>query len=469
MPILQRSIAPAICLACLAMLAGCNKEGGGTKAAAAAQPGGGKGKDATKAFDVRTTTVTTRKVTYEVEAVGSLVEENRFEIPARLAGVAQSVNFAEGDAVTTGAELCRIDYDRFNLQVRQAESELSEKEAAAQRALASVADVERSTSAALETARVNLDLAQSEFKRRADRGANAFTSPEERDQFEAKYRQAQTAYRDAVNAASTQVALAAAQAREAQAAYNTAQAMLALAKDNLERSIVKSPIAGVIQTRNVVKGQFVDQGDTVALMVQSDPLRLRFTVPESRVSRLSKNMNLSFTVPAYANRHFSGSVYDIGAFADPDTREIICWAHVNNHEASLKPGFFAHVDLKVDSKSDAIVVPLTSVLPSEAGMTAYVVQDGQAHRRVIKTGLNVTGDAVEVLEGLEAGEQLVVEGMNALQDGVPVKVLPPVGPTMKLGDEVVSSTSKTRAGEKSHTEKVAAQSSPKTNPVGQGG
>lgn len=469
MPILQRSIAPAIYLACLAVFAGCNKqEGAGAKAAAAAQPGSGKGKDATKAFDVRTTTVTTRKVTYEVEAVGSLVEENRFDIPARLAGVAQHVNFAEGDSVTTGAELCRIDYDRFNLQVKQAESELSEKEAAAQRALASVADVERSTSAALETARVNLDLAQSEFKRRADRGANAFTSPEERDQFEAKFRQAQTAYRDAVNAASTQVALAAAQAREAQAAYNTAQAMLALAKDNLQRSIVKSPMAGVIQKRNVVEGQFVDQGDTVALMVQSDPLRLRFTVPESRVSRLSKNMNLTFTVPAYANRHFGGSVYDIGAFADPDTREIICWAHVDNHEASLKPGFFAHVDLKVDSKSDAIVVPLTAVLPSEMGMTAYVVQDGQAHRRVVKTGLNVTGDAVEILEGLEAGEQLVVEGMNALQDGVPVKVLPPVGPIMKLSDEVVSSSSKTRAGEK-HSEKVAAQASPKTNTVGQGG
>lgn len=416
-------------------LSGCGRD----DAAGAAQAASAT-KKAERAFDVRTSTVQTRRVTYQIQAVGTLMEENRFEIPARVEGVAGNVHFSEGDAVTTGQELCRIDYDRNLMEVKQAESNVTEKEAALQRALASVADVERETSTALSTARVTLELAQNEYKRRIASGANSFTSPEERDQFEAKFRQAQTGYRDAVNAAGTQVALAVAQSREAQAALETARAELALVKDNFDRSIVKAPIAGVIQQRSVVEGQFLNQGDMVALMVQSDPLRLRFTVPESRASRLSKDMDLSFTVPAYPDREFHGNVYDIGAFADQDTREIVCWAHVANNDARLKPGYFTHVDLLVDSREKAVVVPLASVLPTELGMTAYVIRDGVAERRAVKTGLQVTGDAIEILEGLEPGEQLVVQGMTALQDGSPVKVLPPASGTFPVQDSLAITT-----------------------------
>lgn len=411
------------------VLAGCGRDN-----ANASAPAESATKKAERAFDVRTSPVETRRVTYQIQAVGTLIEENRFEIPARVEGVAENVSFSEGDAVTTGQELCRIDYDRNLMEVKQAESNVSEKEAALQRALASVADVERETSTALSTARVTLELAQNEYKRRIASGANSFTSPEERDQFEAKFRQAQTGYRDAVNAAGTQVALAVAQSRESQAALETARAELALVQDNFERSIIKAPIAGVIQQRSVVEGQFLNQGDEVALMVQSDPLRLRFTVPESRAARLSKDMDLSFTVPAYPDRTFHGNVYDIGAFANQDTREVICWARVANNDARLKPGFFTHVDLLVDSREQAVVVPLASVLPTEYGMTAYVVQDGVAERRTVKTGLQVTGDAIEVLEGLAPGEQLVVQGMTALQDGSPIKVLPSLNGNIPIED-----------------------------------
>ncbi len=437
-------------LSALLTLSSCQKSGETPVAGTAKGSVTGAAKPADgdrKAFSVRTAPVSTRRVTYELEAVGTLMEENRFEIPARLAGVVNKVSFTEGDAVTTGQELCRIDYDRNLLQVRQAESVLLEKQAALQRAVATVSDMERETSTALENARTTLDLAQGEFKRRSDRGANAFTSPEERDQFEAKYRQSQTGYRDAINAAGTQVALATAQAREAEAAMETARGEVALEKDNLERSIVKAPMSGVIQERAIVEGQFVDQGKMIALMVQADPLRLRFTVPESRASRLSKNMRLNFTVPAYANRTFTGTVYDIGAFADLETREVICWARVSNNDAQLKPGFFTHVELQVDSRGEAVVVPLASVLPTEQGMTAYVIEDGMAVRRAVETGLHVTGDAVEVLSGLIPGEMLVVEGMNALQDGVPVKVMPATSREVQILDKAVSAT-RNQAGKK---------------------
>lgn len=445
-------------LSLLVCLAGCGKtdeKPAGDKPAAPAA-------SAKKAFDVVTTTVVTNRVTYEIEAVGTLIEENRFQIPARVAGVADQVNFAEGDTVTTGQVLARIDYERNDLQVRQFESALAEKSAAAERAKANVSDIERSTNAALATARIDLDLAQSEYRRRSDAGANAFTSPEERAQFEAKYRQAETVFRDAVSAASTQVDLARAEHRETEAAYETARAQLALSRDNLERSTVKAPIAGVVQQRAVVEGQFVNQGDMIALMVQSDPLRLRFTVPESRIARLSRDMRLNFAVPAYGGLSFTGTVYDIGAFADQETREVICWARVTNPDSVLKPGFFAHVNLEVDSKAEAIVVPLSAILPTEQGMTAYVIEDGIARRRPVETGLNVTGDAIEILGGIKPDEQLVVEGMNALQDGVPVRVLPGAR-GIDIDDKKVSASLEATAGKTKPT--ATASTAPERKPT----
>lgn len=426
-------------------LTGCSKKE--DLGAAAASANSGSGERNRKAFDVRTQPVETRRVTYEIKAVGGLIEENRFEIPARVAGVAENVNFSEGDYVTTGQELCRIDYERHRMEVRQAESNVSEKEAALQRAIAAVANVERETSTSLSTARVNLELAQAEYQRRTASGAGTFTSSEERDQFEARYRQAQNNYLDALHAANTEVALATAQAREAEAALETARAQLGLVNDTFDRAVVKAPIAGVIQTRDVVEGQFVSQGDQVALMVQGDPLRLRFTVPESRAANLQKDMELTFSVPAYPDRTFSGQVYDIGAFADENTREVVCWARVNNHDSQLKPGFFTHVNLLADSRDEAIVVPLGAILPTELGMTAYVVEDGIAVRRAVQTGLQVTGDAIEILDGLQPGEQLVVEGMSALQQGVPVNVLPPVNvQQIEIQDSIVSTTEVSNAG-----------------------
>lgn len=424
-----RRLTALVVLGSVAVLTGCKddagkKPAGGSAAAEGGSSGGGGGRTRSRNFPVMTAPVESRLVTYEIEAVGDLVEENRFEIPSKAAGVAELVNFTEGDEVTTGQELLRVDYERYALQLEQARSVVAERTAAVARAEAQLADAQRETSTALQTAQLNLELAQSEFQRRAASGSSAFTSPEERAQFENKFRQAENAYRDSALAARTQTALAQAEVNAQKSALATEQAKLAVAQDDLARSIIRAPIAGTIQRRSVVEGQYLDPGDTVALMVQSNPLRLRFEIPESRAARLQTDMRVKFEVPAYRTRQFEANLYDIGVFADPQTREVTCWARVENTANELKPGYFAHVSIVTESREAAVVVPLTSVYPTERGNVVYVVQDGVAERRPVVTGLNVTGDAVEIVSGLRHGEQLVVEGGASLQHGVPVTVVP---------------------------------------------
>jgi len=400
--------------------------GGGRSGSGGSGGGGGK---ASRKFPVRVSKVATEPVQYAMQAVGNLVETDRYSVPARVSGVIEAVAFQEGDEVTTGQELARVDYKRYEMRAQQSRSDAPAKAAAVARAEAELADAIRESSSTVESARIDYELAESEFQRRSSGRTDNFTSAEEREQFQSRYRKAQTAYRDAVAAARTRTALAEAELVEARTALASSQAALALAEDDLQNAVIRAPIEAVVQERVVTNGQYVNPGTTAAMMVQTDPLRLRFTVPESRAQALSEKMKVSFSVQALPGQTFEGEVYALGNISDPKTREVTCWARVPNPDGVLRPGYFSSVSIVTDSKSSSIVVPLSSVLPTELGMVVYVIQDQIAVRKQVKTGLQVTGDAIEIVGGLEPGELLVVEGMESLQENVPVQILQPSGGT----------------------------------------
>ena len=176
--------------------AGC----GDTKAGADA-PGKEKGP---RDFPVRTAAAATMPVTYDIRVVGSLVEENRFVVPARVAGTAQDVAFKEGDRVTTGQQRLRIEYERFRLMADKADATVREQESVVKKFEADLAETVRKTSSTIDTARVDLDLAKSEFDRRATLQGAAI-SEEDRLAAELKYRRAKAVFDYAVAAVNTQV------------------------------------------------------------------------------------------------------------------------------------------------------------------------------------------------------------------------------------------------------------------------
>ena len=107
--------------------------------------------------------------------------------------------------------------------------------------------------------------------------------------------------------------------------------------------------------------------------------------------------------------------------ADPQTRQVEVLAWVSN-PGTLKPGFFAEVELASETHKDALVVPRTAVQPSEKGFVSYAIVDGKAQLRTIQRGLETADGMVEVLSGLQAGEMVVTEGSDRLADGVAVQV-----------------------------------------------
>ena len=210
----------------------------------------------------------------------------------------------------------------------------------------------------------------------------------------------------------------------ADAELSAAKAALEEAELNLRDAYVKAPVAGVIQTRSVQTGQYVQPGAVLATLVQRDPLLLRFAVPEHDAQSMKKGMAVAFKVRGNPTA-YTAAITHVADVADVKSRLISVTAEVNDSKkAELRPGSFTEVTVPVGGMRAAPVIPQTAIRPSERGFLAFVIEGDKAKERVVQLGLRTEDGRVEVKGGLKIGEQLVVRGAEALRDGASVRIVP---------------------------------------------
>jgi multidrug efflux system membrane fusion protein len=372
---------------------------------------------------VRTAPVEVRALQYEIETTGSLQAEDIYRIDAQVAGAVEGVNFKEGDKVTPQMVLCRVAPKTYELAAQRAKAALLKAKEAARNALANLADTERKTRNDIARAKVKLTQAQRDVERVKPAFASGAISQDELLLAQDKAELAAIEVKDTEEAAKTlvEVMRTAAQQKEAEARQVEVESQQA--EEDLRKSAVVSPVAGTIDQRFIANGtQVAPLTPTPVAQVVGASLKLRFTLPEKESAHVREQTRVAFRVMAYPDRDFSATVYYISNLADPKTRVVTCWATVEKAEdAILKSGFFTTVKIVTGARGSAVVVPLTAVQPTEQGFVVFVVEDGKAMRRPVTLGLQLADQAVEITKGLTKGEILVVEGGNALQDGVPVR------------------------------------------------
>ncbi len=349
--------------------------------------------------------VETRSLDYTVPATGALEAYQVLDVPARVAGVIGEISFDVGQQVTPKDVLAVVDRERHLLTVREAEAGVAAAAATASRAAAQKTSAE----ASLKEAQANLN------RREALRGRvpGAVTVEE-----------IETS-RAAVERLGASVAEAVAQGEEAAAAEAKARAAVDIARRDAEDAEIHPPLAGIVERRHVSEGQYVHPGDPVATLVDRSILRLRFRVSERDSVRLEKSMAVHFRVAAFPERSFGANLVHVEGTADPVTRMVECLADVADPPAELKPGFFAQVTVDVGGSVHAVVIPDRAIRATEDGYVAFVIEGGKAHQRKLELGLRTADGHAEVLHGLAAGEQLVIEGAGALEEGTAVEIVPP--------------------------------------------
>ncbi len=394
----------------LFLLSGCERNGSAAKAQ--------KGEPKEAPLPVTVTPVRAQKVQRTVEFVGTLHANEEVTVSSEVDGRIASIATDLGDRVHQADVLARIQDTEFRLAAEQTEGSLNETLARLGLEKVPPPNFDITKSSLVIKAKAELDNAQVNLKRMKTLYDDEVLSAQEYDTAETRAKTALASYKNSLEEAKALVANA--YSREAQ---------LAVARKKLRDTVIQAPLAGSISKRFISPGEYVKVGTQLFTIVQDHPLKLRGMIPERFSPEISIGQTVDVRVDAFAEKVFKGNLARISPSAEVSSRSFLVEGLVNNPERALKPGFFAKASILTHTDPSALTVP-QQALVTFAGMTkVFVVENEVARERVVKTGVRVGTNEVEIAAGLKPGELIVISGLTRLNDGTAVRVTGPVMPT----------------------------------------
>lgn len=263
----------------------------------------------------------------EIIAVGTLRSNESVVIRPEITGRVSEISFNEGEAVTKGALLVRLDDSVYQAELQQAQAQLA--------------------------------LSKSNFERVSDLFKRGNAAARSRDEVLAQMR--------------------------------VAEANVALASALLDKTHIIAPFDGILGLRRLSPGDYVKPGDEIVNIENIDPVKVDFRIPEVHAAVLKVGQEISVALDPLPGKTFRGSVYAIDPLIDPNGRAVLLRARVENPESELRPGMFARVNLITAEREDAIMLPETAVFPMGLKRFVYKVVDGKAARTEVDTGIRREG------------------------------------------------------------------------------
>ena len=200
------------------------------------------------------------------------------------------------------------------------------------------------------------------------------------------------------------------------------EARLASAKTRLAKTQIRAPFSGIVGLRQVSVGEYVNAGDALISLAQTDPLKLDFRIPETLATRAAAGQSVRITLDAFPGEVFEGRVFAVDPQVDAATRSVMLRATLANRDGKLKPGQFANVQLALAERANALTIPEQALWPQGGKQFVFVVRNGKAELVEIKIGKRSAG-RVEILTGLTATDEIVTAGQMKIFPGSAVAPL----------------------------------------------
>jgi membrane fusion protein, multidrug efflux system len=323
-----------------------------------------------------------RPISQSRDFVGRVEAIDRVSVRARVTGYLEAILFTEGDAVKKGDPLYQIERGLFEAAVEQARG-------------------------ALERSKAAKTLSQIQLQRAEDLLARNAGTAVARDQ-----------------------ALAADQQAEGQILSD--QANLDNANINLGYTDIRAPIAGKISKSNITVGNVVgpDSG-VLTVIVSQDPMYVTFPVSQreflnlqasgKQVNREDIEVRIRFANGVTYNQ--VGTISFVDVMVDRATDTVLVRAKMPNPDGILVDGQLVTAVLQANQPQERVTIPQAALIADQQGIYVFVVEDGKAVVRRVKTG-GEDGPDIIVNDGLKGGEQVIVEGMQSIRPGQPVLATP---------------------------------------------
>lgn len=321
------------------------------------------------AVPVRVASAVVESVEDLISVVATVAARETVDIKAEMDGMIETIGFEEGASVTNGQVLFKLDQGK--------------------------------ASAALAQAQANFALAQANATRNRLLFDNNTISRQELEQ--------------------------------AQAAFELNGATVDLMRERFKDSIIQAPFDGVMGARYVSPGQVISQNTLLTTIVSIDPVKVEFRVPERYLGKLRMGQELALKTQAYEEESFLGTVFFVAPQVDPSTRTVLMKATLPNPDGRLRPGMFGTLNLVLQTRDEAVVVPENAIL-LQGDRTFVWTVDAEAvvQMRPVIVGVRLPGKS-EIKEGLQAGETVVVEGTMKLRPGGKVAPAPLDAPATAPG------------------------------------
>ncbi len=217
-------------------------------------------------------------------------------------------------------------------------------------------------------------------------------------------------------------AVAESQLQQLEAQREADRAAVAAAEARVEDTVIRAPFSGWLGLRHVSIGSLVNPTTEITTLDDTSSIKVDFDIPEVFLSRIEKGLHIVARSAAWTHEEFEGNVTAIDSRVDPVSRTIMIRSEIPNAEGKLRAGMFLTVTL-LKQDIDALMIPEQALVPERSTQSVLVVGPGNIiEQRLVKTGRRRPGE-VEILDGLEAGERIVVEGTQIARNGQPVTIL----------------------------------------------
>lgn len=406
-----------------------------------------------KSVRARVETAGALDVSKYIEATGTFQADESADVAAEVSGKVTQTLVREGDFVSTGAVLARLDQEDANLRLRQARdaenqarAQVAQAEAQLRQAQANIGldkggnfstdniPAVRQARATLASKQSDLTLAETTERRYTQLLETGDTSKEVVDQkrnetakARAAVREAQEALRAAENGArqSNQgIEAGRAGVQNAEAALRSAQTATALAAKTVADTAIRAPFAGFVSARPVAAGEYVSPQSVVATIVRTNPIKVRLQVPEKEAGRIGVGMSVTANVAAFPERSFTGTVEALNPVVNETARSLQVDVVFENSENLLRPGMFATARVAQPGGEKGVFVPRPAVVADARtnSLGVYVVEgDGAARLKTVQIDESTRdGEQVRILSGVGEGEQVATTNTDQLFDGAQV-------------------------------------------------
>jgi RND family efflux transporter MFP subunit len=342
----------------------------------------------------------------------------------------ESVAVDLGSVVAKGAPLVELDRRELALLVQQAEAQL--RQACAAVGLTpdeSELQLSREESPPVRLEKALLDEAEASLARLERLPGRQAASDSELERLRALVKSAQARYQSALNNVSEQIAL-----------IGVRRAELALAQRQLEESRITAPFDGVVERRHVSSGEYVQVGQAAATLVRADVLRFTAGVPEARAGKIAKGQTIRIRIPGETTP-VEATVSRVSPMLTQTSRALWIEADVPNPGLQLQAGLFAEAEIVVDPAARTLVVPAAAVSEFAGNEKVWIVRDGKAQERQVRTGRRDV-QRVELLPDPEfepplAGD-LIVSNAEHAHAGDVIAVLKTTAPNGQASPPTIS-------------------------------